>query len=340
MGRRGHLAVVGAGSWGTAFATVLARNHLPTVLWARRRELARAINARHENPEYLAGIPLPSQLRATADIEEAVPRASTIVIAIPSHALRERMAELAPLIPEGAPLVSLTKGIEPGTLLRMSQVIAEAAKVPDEQVAVVSGPNLAREVARDLPGAAVVACPDDRRAAHLQRLFHCRTFRVYTNTDVCGVEIGGATKNVIALAAGVADGLGYGDNAKAALINRGLVEITRLGTKCGARPLTFIGLAGIGDLVATCMSRQSRNRHVGEELGKGRRLEEILMGMNQVAEGVKSCGAIVELAAKVGCDMPIAARVAKVLYEGADVAAMVEDLLLRDPEPEFLGIAP
>lgn len=340
MGRRGHIAVVGAGSWGTAFATVVARNHLPVLLWARRRECAREINARHRNGAYLGDVELPAHLRATDDLEETVTRASVIVMGIPSHCLREKMEELAPMIPEGAPVVSLTKGLEPQTLLRMSQLMSEAAKLPDAQVAVVSGPNLAKEVARGAPGAVVVACADEARAAHLQRLFHARTFRVYTNTDVCGVEIGGATKNVVALAAGIADGLGFGDNAKAALITRGLVEITRLGTKLGARPLTFAGLAGIGDLVATCTSRQSRNRHVGEELGRGRRLDEILASMNQVAEGVKSCGAIVQLAEGVGCEMPIASRVAKVLYEGADVPSMVEDLLVRDPEPEFLGITP
>lgn len=339
MSKRGHLAVVGAGSWGTAFATILARNHMPTVLWARRPELARTINAKHENSEYLAGVPLPTTLRATADLEEAVGRASVVVVGVPSHGLREWMATMAPLLPPGASVVSLTKGVEPGTLLRMSQVIMEAADLPEGQVAVVSGPNLAKEVAQDLPGASVAACADLTRAERLQRLFHCRTFRVYTNDDVCGVEIGGAAKNVVAIAAGISDGLGFGDNAKAALINRGLVEITRLAVALGARPLTMIGLAGVGDLVATCMSRKSRNRHVGEELGKGRLLDEITAEMNMVAEGVKSCRAIVDLAQKVGVDMPIASRVGRVLYEGANVKEMVEDLLTRDPEPEFLGIA-
>ncbi|MGH2829810.1 MAG: NAD(P)H-dependent glycerol-3-phosphate dehydrogenase, partial [Actinomycetota bacterium] len=199
--------------------------------------------------------------------------------------------------------------------------------------------NLAKEVARDLPGATVVACTDAARAARLQRLFHCRTFRVYTNTDVCGVEIGGATKNVIAIAAGIADGMGYGDNSKSALITRGLFEITRLGTRLGASAMTFMGLAGIGDLVATCMSRQSRNRHVGEQLGLGRSLDEIITEMNMVAEGVKSCRAIMDLAARHGADMPIVSRVGRILFDGADPRAMVEDLIERAPEPEFLGIA-
>jgi glycerol-3-phosphate dehydrogenase (NAD(P)+) len=221
----------------------------------------------------------------------------------------------------------------------MSQVAAEAADLPVERVAAVSGPNLAREVARGLPGATVVACADEERARALQRLFHAPTFRVYTNTDVCGVEIGGATKNVVAIAAGVADGLGYGENALAALVTRGLVEITRLGVRLGANPLTFAGLAGVGDLVATCLSKQSRNHQVGERLGRGERLEEILASMNQVAEGVKSCAGILELARRADVDMPIASRVGRVLYEGASVKEMVDDLLTRAAEPEFLGIA-
>jgi glycerol-3-phosphate dehydrogenase (NAD(P)+) len=340
MGRRGHLAVVGAGSWGTAFASVLARNHLPTLLWARRPALAREINARHANEAYLPGIPLPTTLRATADLEEAVGRASVVVLAVPSHALREKVKEMAPLVPQDASLVSLVKGVEQETLLRMSEVIAEAAGAEPERVAALSGPNLAREVARDLPGATVLACRDRARAERLQRLFHRNTFRVYTNADVCGVEIGGAAKNVVAIAAGIADGMGFGDNAKAALVTRGLAEIMRLGVALGADPITFAGLAGVGDLVATCMSRQSRNRHVGEELGKGRRLEDIVAEMNMVAEGVKSSRSVAALAARLGVDMPIASRVARILFEGADPAAMVEELLTRAAEPEFGGILP
>ena len=340
MGRRGHLAVVGAGSWGTAFATVLARNHLPTILWARRPELAREINTRHANESYLPGCALPTTLRATADLEEAVGRASVVVVAVPSHALREKMKEMGPLISQEASVVSLTKGVEQESLLRMTEVIAEAGSVDPDRTGAVSGPNLAKEVARDLPGASVIACSDIARAERLQRLFHCRSFRVYTNTDVCGVEIGGAAKNVVAIAAGIADGLEYGDNSKAALITRGLVEITRLAVKLGANPLTMAGLAGVGDLVATCMSKQSRNRHVGEELGKGRTLEEIIASMNMVAEGVKSSRSISALAARNGVDMPIATRVRRIVDEGADPAAMVEELLTRDPEPEFLGIVP
>jgi len=338
MGKRGHVAVVGAGSWGTAFAAVLAANHVPTLIWARRPELAREINAKHANQTYLPDIPLPTTLRATADVEEAVGPAAVVVMAVPSHALREKMKEIGPLIPSDAAVASLTKGVEQDSLLRMTEVMAEAGNLEPERTAAVSGPNLAKEVARGLPGATVVACSDVKRAERLQRLFHCRTFRVYTNTDVCGVEIGGAAKNVVAIAAGIADGLGYGDNSKSALITRGLVEITRLAVRLGANPLTMAGLAGIGDLVATCMSKQSRNRFVGEELGKGRSLEEIIASMNMVAEGVKSSRSITALAERNQVDMPIATRVRRVLHEGADAAEMVEELLTREPEPEFLGI--
>jgi glycerol-3-phosphate dehydrogenase (NAD(P)+) len=332
------VAIVGAGSWGTAFASVLAANHVDTVIWGRRKDTVEQINGQHRNEDYLPGVDLAPSLRATHDIEEALARAPVVVLGIPSHAFREKTREIAPLMARDAVLVSLTKGIERESLMRMSEVAAEAAEVPSDRVAVLSGPNLAKEVARGLPGATVVACVDHARAQSLQQLFHAPTFRVYTNTDVCGVEIGGATKNVVAIAAGVADGLGYGENALAALVTRGLVEITRLGVKLGADPLTFAGLAGVGDLVATCLSKQSRNHHVGEELGKGRKLDDIIASMNMVAEGVKSCAGILEMAKRAGCDMPIAARVGKVLYEGADVKEMVDSLLTRDAEPEFLGI--
>lgn len=332
------VAVVGAGSWGTAFAAVLARNGVASLLWARRAELADEVSSTHRNQSYLPDVDLPASLRATHDLERAVARAPVVVLAIPSHCFREKCAELKDLIAPDAVLVSLTKGVERDSLMRMSQVAGEAADVAPERVGVVSGPNLAREVARGLPGATVAACADPERAHALQRLFHAPTFRVYTNTDVCGVEIGGATKNVVAIAAGVADGLGYGENALAALVTRGLVEITRLGVRLGANPLTFAGLAGVGDLVATCLSKQSRNHQVGERLGKGENLGDIVSSMTQVAEGVKSCAGILQLADRVGCDMPIASRVGRVLYEGAGVKEMVDDLLTRAPEPEFLGI--
>jgi len=333
-----RIGVVGAGSWGTAFASVLARNGNETTIWARRKECADEIADAHRNDAYLPSIELPDGLRATTDLADVAAPASVVVMAVPSHCFREKCAEVRPLLSDDATLVSLTKGIEAGTLLRMSEVAAEACAVPGDRVAVVSGPNLAREVAKGQPGATVVACGDEGRAASLQDLFHAPTFRVYTNTDVVGVEIGGAAKNVVAIAAGIADGLGYGENALAALVTRGLVEITRLGVGLGASPLTFVGLAGVGDLVATCLSKQSRNHHVGEELGKGRALGEIVDSMNMVAEGVKSCAGILRLAEKAGVDMPIAERVGRVLYEGANVKQMVDDLLERAAEPEFKGI--
>lgn len=340
MGNRGHVAVIGAGSWGTAFAAISASNHLPTILWARRPELARAINATHTNPEYLPEIPLPTTLRSTADIEGAVTRASTVIVAVPSHAFREKLTEIAPMIQPGVSVVSLTKGIEQDTLLRMTEVISDAAKVEPERTAVISGPNLAKEVAKGQPTATVVACSDLSRAARLQRLFHHRTLYCFANEDVVGVEVGGACKNVIALASGMADGLGYGDNSKAALITRGLAEITRLGVRLGASPITFLGLAGMGDLIATCTSTLSRNHHVGQQLGKGRKLDEIVAEMNMVAEGVKSCRGILGLAECVGVKMPIAWRVAKILFEDARPQDMLEDMMIRAPEPEFKGLAP
>jgi glycerol-3-phosphate dehydrogenase (NAD(P)+) len=335
-----RVAVVGAGSWGTAFASVLARNGVDTHIWARNADLVDEINGAHTNGAYLPGIELPSShLHATHDLEEAVSRAPVVVMGIPSHAFREKCAEVAGMMAKDATVVSLTKGVERDSLMRMSQVAAEAAGIPAGRVAVVSGPNLAREVARGLPGATVAACADEDRARALQKLFHAPTFRVYTNADVIGVEIGGATKNVVAIAAGVADGFGYGENALAALVTRGLVEITRLGVRLGASPLTFAGLAGVGDLVATCLSKQSRNHQVGERLAQGEKLDDITTSMKQVAEGVKSCKGILQVAESVGCDMPIAERVGRVLHDGADVKEMVDDLLTRAPEPEFQGIA-
>lgn len=333
-----RIAVIGAGSWGTAFAAVTARRGTPTTIWARRPESVEEISSRHTNDSYLPGIELPASLEATADLERAVRGARVVVMAVPSDGFRDRCREIAPLLSDESILVSLCKGIDRETGERMSVVACEAAGLDPARVAVVSGPNLAKEVARGLPGATVAACVDEGAARIVQQLCHAPTFRVYTNTDVVGVEIGGACKNVIAIAAGVADGYGYGENALSALITRGLVEITRLGVAMGADPLTFVGLAGVGDLIATGMSKLSRNHHVGEELAKGRPLDDIIASMNQVAEGVKSCGAILALAEKHGVEMPIAERVGKVLYEGAGVREMVDSLLTRDPEEEFRGI--
>lgn len=332
------VAVLGSGSWGTAFAAIIARNGVPTTIWARRSDAAEEIERQHRNERYLPGIELPATLGATTDLERAVTGAELVVMAVPSDGFRDRCAEVAPMIGPDAILVSLCKGIERDSGKRMSLVAEEASGLPASRIAVVSGPNLAREVARGLPGATVAASVEEAAARIVQSYCHAPTFRTYTNTDVVGVEVGGACKNVVAIASGVADGYGYGENALSALITRGLVEITRLGVAMGGNPLTFIGLAGVGDLIATGMSKQSRNHHVGEELAKGRRLDDIIADMSQVAEGVKSCGAILKLAAEHGVEMPIAERVGRVLHEGADVKEMVDSLLTRDPEEEFRGI--
>jgi glycerol-3-phosphate dehydrogenase (NAD(P)+) len=286
-GRAARVAVIGAGSWGTAFAAVLAGNGVETILWARREGLARAIAERHENPDYLAGIRLPERLEATHDLER-VAGAAVMVMAVPSHAFRQIFREVAPLLAGDPPVVSLSKGIEQDSMLRMTEVLADEG-IPPARVAALSGPNLAKEVARGEPSATVVASTDGQTAALLQRTFMAPTFRVYTNPDVVGVELGGAMKNVVAIAAGIAAGMGFGDNAKASLITRGLAEIARLGVRMGGEPLTFAGLAGMGDLVATCYSPLSRNRTVGEQLGQGRSLEAIQADVRMVAEGVKTC---------------------------------------------------
>lgn len=333
-----RVAVIGAGSWGTAFASIPAEKGIETVLWARRPELADAIGSTHRNPEYLGDFDLPPSLEATADIEKAVDGAGVVVMAVPSHAFREVFREVAPRLGGGVPVASLTKGVEQDTLQRMTEVMAEEAGLGAERLAVVSGPNLAKEVVKRMPSASVVACADGATAARLQDVFMAPFFRVYTNDDVLGCELSGAFKNVIAIAAGIADGMGFGDNSRASLITRGLAEIARLGTKLGGNPLTFAGLAGMGDLVATCISQLSRNRTVGEQLGQGRRLEDIVADMNMVAEGVKTSKAMVALAEREGLEMPIAEHVVKVLYEGVSPGDMVLSLMLRSAKPELHGL--
>ncbi|MEX1009485.1 MAG: NAD(P)H-dependent glycerol-3-phosphate dehydrogenase [Acidimicrobiia bacterium] len=332
------VAVIGAGSWGTTVAAI-ASEHGPTVLWGRNSDLADAITRTHENAAYLPGISLPSALRATSDLAAACAEATVVVMAVPSHGFRGVLCEAAQLIRSETPVVSVSKGVERDTLLRMTEVILDV--LPDhrgDRVAVLTGPNLAREVAEGQPAASVIACRDEETAGWLQQLFMTRSFRVYTNPDVVGCEIAGALKNVIAIAVGTAAGLGYGDNAQAALVTRGLAELTRLGVALGGEPLTFAGLAGLGDLVATCTSAQSRNRSVGFELGRGRRLASIVAEMNMVAEGVRSTAAVLELAARAGVEMPIATIVGAVLYEGRQPADLVLELMLREAKPELHGL--
>jgi glycerol-3-phosphate dehydrogenase (NAD(P)+) len=327
-------AVLGTGSWGTAYAAVLADAGTETTLWARRPELAESVQTRHENPDYLPGVRLPEALRASADAAEALDGADFVVLAIPSQTLRENLADWAALIPRDAVLVSLMKGVELGTTKRMSEVIGEVADVPLERIAVVSGPNLAKEIAARQPAATVVASIDESVAVRLQAASLTKYFRPYTNVDVVGCELGGAVKNVIALAVGMAEGMGFGDNTKASLITRGLAEMARLGAALGADPMTFAGLAGLGDLVATCTSPLSRNRTVGVALGQGRTLDEVITELRMVAEGVKSSRSILDLARKHDVEMPIAEHVAMVIHDGLSPTDMLRGLMSREAKPE------
>ncbi|GAA2103132.1 NAD(P)H-dependent glycerol-3-phosphate dehydrogenase [Microlunatus panaciterrae] len=326
------VAVMGSGSWGTGFALTLCDAGNEVTMWARRAELCDAINTQHRNVDYFPTIELPPSLRAVTDPQEAMSGADFVVLAVPSQSLRENLRVWR--IPENAVVVSLAKGIELGTGLRMSQVIAEVAGIPPSRIAVVTGPNLAREIAERKPSASVVASTSIETAEALQAICHTRSFRPYTNTDVIGCELGGATKNVIALAVGMAIGIGLGDNATASVITRGLAEITRLGQALGADPYTFSGLAGLGDLVATCSSPLSRNRTFGEQLGKGRTVSEITASTRQVAEGVKSCASIQALAAAHGVEMPIVDAVAAVIAEKMTPTEMITALLSRSAKPE------
>ena len=327
-------AVLGAGSWGTTFAKVLADAGCSVVLHARRPELAHTIGETRQNAEYLPGIRLPDRLRATADAAEALADAEIVVLAVPSQSLRDNLTEWAPLLPADAVLLSLMKGIELGSTKRMSQVICEVTGAGPDRVAALSGPKLAREIAEEQPAATVVACTDHDRAAQVQAACHTPYFRPYTNQDLVGCELGGAVKNVIALACGITEGMGFGDNTRASLITRGLAETARLGAALGAEPTTFAGLAGLGDLVATCSSPLSRNRTFGERLGRGMSVEEVQRSTRQVAEGVKSCRSVLDLARAHGVDMPLTEAVVRVCHDGVPVTQMVKEIMSREAKPE------
>jgi glycerol-3-phosphate dehydrogenase (NAD(P)+) len=328
-----RIAVIGAGSWGTTMATLAARRH-PTALWARRPELAEAIR-QGENPDYLPGYRLPYGLDATSDIIAAVDGAEVILMAVPSHGYRAVIEQIAGTAEPETPILSLTKGIEQATLKRMTEITLEVLDAHDPHlVGVLTGPNLAKEIMDGMPTATVIAMRDMETAAVLQRVFMGPTFRVYTNPDVVGCETAGALKNVMAIAAGMSSGLGFGDNSLATLITRALAELTRLGVAMGGSPQTFAGLAGMGDLIATCISDKSRNHRVGFELGRGRSLDEIVGETQRVAEGVKTTRAVLELADRFGVEMPIATEVAKVLYEGERPKAAVLNLMTRQAKPE------
>jgi glycerol-3-phosphate dehydrogenase (NAD(P)+) len=332
-----NVAVIGAGSWGTAVAAIASRN-APTVLWARRSELVDDIAQTRTNARYLPDFVLPDALHCTCDLEEAVKEADVVVMGVPSHGFRDVLREAAASVGGDVPIVSLTKGFEASTLQRMTEVIAD--ELPGRPAGVLTGPNLAKEVVAGWPAAAVIAFRDLALATELQPLFGAEAFRVYTHEDVTGCEVAGALKNVMALAAGMADGMGFGDNTKAALMTRGLAELTRLGVALGGEPLTFAGLAGMGDLVATCTSRQSRNRGVGEQLGRGRKLDEIVDEMNMVAEGVKTVGPVVALARKHGVEMPIAEQVLAVVEGRQTAADTIVALMSRQARHEQHGLRP
>jgi glycerol-3-phosphate dehydrogenase (NAD(P)+) len=329
---------MGAGSWGTTFAQVLCDAGTPAVLWCRRQQLAETITCSHENPDYLPGIPLTPALTATTDPARALAGADLVVLAVPAQTLRANLANWAGLLPPDALVVSLMKGIEQGTCLRMSEVIAEVTAIAPDQIAVVSGPNLAQEIAQRQHAASVVACPDQSAAGQLQKACHTGYFRPYTNPDVVGCELGGAVKNVIALAVGIAVGMGLGDNTRAMLITRGLAEISRLGAALGADQHTFAGLAGLGDLVATCSSPLSRNRTFGERLGRGLQLDEVIASTRQTAEGVKSAQSVLELARRHGVEMPITEVITAVLQGGLEVGQAVLLLASRSAKPERYGV--
>jgi glycerol-3-phosphate dehydrogenase (NAD(P)+) len=329
--------VVGAGSWGTAVAGLVGTG-ADVMLWGRDPDLVAAVNEHHENPVYLPGVPLAADLRATTDLAAACTGADVVVMAVPSHGFRAVLRAAAPAIGPETMVVSLAKGIEEHTFARPSEIVAAEVRVAPEAIAVLTGPNLAREIAVGQPTASVVAAPDAEVARRLQDLFMTPAFRVYTNPDVVGCEIAGATKNVIAIAVGAAAGFGLGDNARAALITRGLAEMTRLGVALGGDPLTFSGLAGVGDLVATCTSPQSRNRRAGFEFGQGRSVAEITAASPTVAEGIRSAAGVVELARRVGVEMPIAAMVAGVIAGRAAPEDLVGAFMGRTAKAELHGI--
>ncbi len=306
-------ALLGGGSWGTTVASLVAKN-APTKMWARNAQTVEEINKHHRNERYLPGAKLTESLKATDSIKKAVKNADVIVMGVPAQSFRSVLEEAKPHIRPWVPIVSLSKGLEKGTKMRMTEIIE--AVMPGHPAGVLTGPNLAKEIVAGQAAASVIAMVDDTIANALQKLFRTGLFRVYTNDDVIGCELGGALKNIIAIAAGMGDGAGAGDNTRAAVITRGLAELTRLGVAIGGKPATFAGLAGMGDLVATCNSPMSRNRTVGFQLGKGRSLDEIISEMSEVAEGVKSSGVVMELAREYNVEMPISYEVYKVVHEG------------------------
>ena len=321
------VGLLGGGSWGTTVASLTARN-CPTKIWARKQETVDDINQNHRNDAYLPGAKLPDSLKAFNTIEATVSDADVVVMGIPAQNFREVLQNARPYIRPWVPIISLAKGLEIGTKMRMTEIIEEEMK--GHPAGVLTGPNLAKEIAAGKAAASVISMVDDTIAARLQQVFRTGLFRVYTNQDVTGCELGGALKNIIAIATGMGDGANAGENTKAAIITRGLAELTRLGVAMGGQPATFAGLAGMGDLVATCSSTQSRNRYVGYNLGKGRAIKDIIAEMAEVAEGVKTAKVVMELATDYSMDLPIATSVYRVLYEGDTVKDAFRGLLRSD----------
>lgn len=326
--------MLGTGNWGTAFALVLADAGAQVTMWGRRPEVVEQITREHANGLYLPDVELPHSIRATTHAAEAMDGADVVFLAVPSQSLRDNLTAWADVVPRDAAVVSLMKGVELGTTCRMSEVIHQVARVEPERVVVVSGPNLAPEIAARQPAASVVACIDPETAERVAHVCATTAFRPYTGTDVVGTELGGAVKNVIALAVGMAEGMGLGDNTKATIVTRGLAETSRLGEALGADPATFAGLAGVGDLIATCMSPLSRNRTFGVNLGQGRSVDEVIAATRQTAEGVKSCQSILDLAHAEAVDMPITEGVVAVVHHGMSPREMGRRLLSRARKAE------
>lgn len=333
------VAMIGAGSWATALAQVLAQNNNSVVLWARRTELAQLIN-QGENLRYLPGIKLNSAISAHTDLEQVLHKADVIVFSVPSHCFREILRQAIPFISKEAKIINVAKGLEESSLLRLSEVfVSEVGELALERYTVLSGPSHAEEVGRNIPTAIVAASQNIKTAEYVQDLFMSQDFRVYTNSDVIGVELGGALKNIIALGTGIADGLEFGDNTKAAMMTRGLAEITRLGFSMGANLLTFAGLAGVGDLIVTCTSMHSRNRRCGMEIGRGRNLEDAMQSVQMVVEGVRTTRVAWELAQRQGVEMPITDQTYKVLFEKLSPREAVLNLMGRGKKIELEEIA-
>ncbi|MDO5698305.1 MAG: NAD(P)H-dependent glycerol-3-phosphate dehydrogenase [Dermatophilus congolensis] len=328
------VAVLGAGSWGTAFSMILADAGSSVRLWGRRPEQMARINSERVNDDYLPGVPLSDAIVATSDVAEALDGAEIVVLAIPSQTLRKGLDGWRPMIPRDAAVVSLMKGIEQGTGLRMSEVVAEVGQIEHERIAVISGPNLAKEIAARQPSASVVASVNEGTADIVAEACATPYFRPYTDIDIIGAELGGATKNVVAVAVGVAEGMGFGDNTKATIVTRGLAETVRLGVSLGADPATFSGLAGVGDLIATCMSPLSRNHRVGVGLGQGMSLEEVVTKTGQTAEGVTSCMSMLDLARAQGVEVPICEAVVAVVHDGQRPELMADVLMSRQRKSE------